>query len=235
LKNLESTLRKQGRDDAERLETLDQVNDEISRLRGQIEEISFVVQDLRLLVETAVMGQERRQLHDEARLKQIEGFLSISAPPMPEMSSSTGLEGVEDDPESVESPDQGLTDFPPEASGKLELAATHIQSGRQALARVILQKAVDDHAGAPELAEIRYRIGETWFNEKQWAKAVRAFEVVNTHHQKSNWSAWSMFRQGECFEAMGQGNNAKLFYEEVVRQHPKSDAAKQAKAMLKAD
>ena len=42
-----------------------------------------------------------------------------------------------------------------------------------------------------------------------------------------------MLRQGECFAAMGQNDNAKLFYEEVIRQHPKSDATKQARALLK--
>ena len=86
LKNLESAIRKRGQEEAQRLENLDQVNSEISRLRGQIEEMNFVIQDLRLLYEKGVMDQERRQLHDEARLKQIEGYLGISAPPPPAMS-----------------------------------------------------------------------------------------------------------------------------------------------------
>lgn len=236
LKNLEKTIRKQGKAEAERLENLDQVNAEISRLRGQIEEMSFVVQDMRLLYEQGVMVQERRQLHDEARLKQIEGFLSITAPPLPDVSggdmamSGTATEGVGVD--SVESPEQGLEEFPVDAQGKLDLASTHMAAGRQALARVILQKAVEDHSGAPEMAEIRYRIGETWFNEKNWPKAIGSFEAVNNNHRKSNWSAWAMLRQGECFSAMGQVDNAKLFYEEVVRQHAKTDAAKQAKVLL---
>jgi TolA-binding protein len=170
-------------------------------------------------------------------LKQIEGFLSISAPPAPSVSVAendlTGTEVLDSGGELVESPDQGMDDFPSDAAGKLSLASTHMEAGRQALARVILQKAVEEHSGVPEMAEIRYRIGETWFNEKNWSKAIGAFEAVNDHHRKSSWSAWSMLRQGECFAAMGQVDNAKLFYEEVVRQHPKTDAAKQAKATLK--
>ena len=237
LKNLEKTLRQQGKVEAQRLENLDQVNAEISKLRGQLEELNFAVQDLRLLFEQGVLAQEGRQLHDEARLKQIEGFLGISAPPPPEVSvgvtaDTPGLVNP-DGGEVDQSPDQGLDSFPPDAAGKLELANTHIEAGRQALARVILQKAVEAHSGAPEMAEIRYRIGETWFNEKNWVKAIASFEAVNSHHKRSDWAAWAMLRQGECFQEMGQKDNATLFYEEVIRQHPKTDAAKSAKELLK--
>jgi TolA-binding protein len=231
LKNLEQVLRNQGQAEAERLENIDQVNSEISRLRGQIEEMGFVIQDLKVLYEQATLDQERRQLHDEARLSQLEGFLGITPPPPPILDDvSTGDPStVETNPDGVESPDQGLESFPADAPGKLELAMKHIEAERPALARVILQKAIEEHAGAPELAEIRYRIAQSWFQEKKWTKAIGAFESVNTHHRKSEWAAWAMLGQGECFVEMGQGDNGKLFYAEVIRQYPKSEAAKEAK------
>jgi TolA-binding protein len=42
-----------------------------------------------------------------------------------------------------------------------------------------------------------------------------------------------MLRQGECFDAQGQKENARLFYEDVVRLYPKTKAADDAKKKLK--
>ena len=48
----------------------------------------------------------------------------------------------------------------------------------------------------------------------------------------STWAPWSMLRQGECFESMGKKDEAKLFWQDVVRKYPKSKAAKEAKGRL---
>jgi len=42
-----------------------------------------------------------------------------------------------------------------------------------------------------------------------------------------------LLRQGECFEAMGQGENASIFYNDVITEYPKSKAAAEAKSKLK--
>ena len=42
----------------------------------------------------------------------------------------------------------------------------------------------------------------------------------------------AMLRQGECFEAQDQPENARLFYEDVVRLWPKSKAAKEARKKM---
>jgi len=41
-----------------------------------------------------------------------------------------------------------------------------------------------------------------------------------------------MLAQGDAFKEWGQSDNARLFYEEVVRVYPKSEAAKEAKKLL---
>jgi TolA-binding protein len=41
-----------------------------------------------------------------------------------------------------------------------------------------------------------------------------------------------MLRQGECFEALGRKDDAKLFYEDVIARYPKSKAAKDARTRL---
>ena len=40
---------------------------------------------------------------------------------------------------------------------------------------------------------------------------------------------WWFEMSGECFEEMGQPDNAKIFYQDVINEYPKSKAAKEAK------
>ena len=61
-------------------------------------------------------------------------------------------------------------------------------------------------------------------------RALRYQEVID--RKGSTFAPWAMFRQGECFDAQGQGDNAKVFYGEVIRIYPKSRAAKAARKNL---
>jgi TolA-binding protein len=109
-----------------------------------------------------------------------------------------------------------------------------MKAGRQPVARAILEKAIVDFPGASETAVIRYRIGETYFNESDYKKAAKAFQAVIDNHGSSDWAAWAMFRQGECFENLNQADTAKLFYDSTVKTYPRSEAAKEAKKKLAA-
>ena len=88
--------------------------------------------------EQGVMVQERRQLHDEARLKQIEGFLVLPHPlyqtyPVETLRWRDGNRGRGVIPGKARNRDYNFR----RAQGKLDLASTHMAAGRQAFARVI--------------------------------------------------------------------------------------------------
>ncbi|MEZ4241251.1 MAG: tetratricopeptide repeat protein [Myxococcota bacterium] len=124
-------------------------------------------------------------------------------------------------------------DVPSTAAGKLELAAEHMAAGRQTVARAILKAAIDQHVGAPEMDEIRYRYAETFFNEGDWRSAISEFNKVINNHPNSPWKCWSFFRQGEAFEKMGQEEGARAFFKGATDGACKSsDAAKEAKKKL---
>jgi TolA-binding protein len=233
---LESVIREQGLTQASRLENIDQVNAEVVRLRGMLEVLQFQVDGLRAEQETYLIDQERRQLYDEARLNQLEAFLGIDSPDRPTIvGEETAVSVPGDESSSVfDAPDEpeALEEVPADAAGKLQLAAQHMEEGRQAVARAILERAIDDHPSDPMLDEIRYRIGETWFNEENWGDAILAFGKVTLHHPDSGWAPWAMLRQGEGFEARGQADGARIYYEGLINNYPRSDAAKDARTRL---
>ena len=121
---------------------------------------------------------------------------------------------------------------PEDAAGKLTLAVSHMQDGRHGVARVLLEKALMEHPDDPLLPELRYRLAETWFNQGSWDRALTSFQTVVDSFGDSDWAARAMLRQGECFARKDQQDNAELFYEEVIRLYPRSEAAEEARAYL---
>lgn len=241
---LEEVIRQQGKSNQDRLENVDQVNVEVTRLRGGIEVLQFEVAELKRAVSETQIAGERRQLHAEMRLAQVEKFLSLKPPPPP---SDADL-GITTPPPGATppTPPSGLgtglgsttapaapVDVPETAAAKLELAASHMAAGRQTVARAVLKAAIEQNAGAPEMDEIRYRYAETFFNESDWRAAISEFNKVINNHPNSPWKCWSFFRQGEAFEKMGQVEGAKAFYKGATEGTCKSsDAGKEAKKKL---
>ena len=251
---LEETVRLHGQQEATRLENLDQVNTEINRLRGQIEEVRFQLEEMQRFLDDGAIERERRMLHAERRLGELEKFLRVKPPPPPtdeelgiaragdpgsatgDGSAGTGT-GQPGDGALATGGGAGGTGepevvTPATAEEKLELAVEHMSAGRQGVARALLEKALEEHPGAAETAEIRYRIGETWFNEGDYKKAITAWKGVTDNHDKSEWASWAMLRQGEAFEKLGNADGAKLFWEGVVDKYPRTQAAKEAKQKL---
>jgi TolA-binding protein len=210
LVQLEEVLRAQGRSQADRLQNFEQVVDEMTRLRGEIEVLRFQVDELARSVQQAQIAQERRQLHDEARLTQVEGYLGVTPPPPPsdaDLGLEPGALGASAGAVPV------VSEVPATAADKLSVAREHMTAGRYSIARVVLKAGIDEHPGAVEMAELRYRYAETFYNERNWKSAANAFQKVTDNHASADWACWSMLRIGECFENLGQPSAGRLFFE----------------------
>lgn len=246
IEQLEEVIREQGKSQADRLENLDQVNAEVVKLRGAIEVLQFDVAEVKRTLSEQQIASERRQLHAEMRLAQIEKFLTLKPPPPPTnqdlglSSSPPGTPPGVPGPKPPSPPSGGTsgqaeapTDVPATAAGKLEAAAAHMAAGRQTVARAILKAAIEAHPNASEMDEIRYRYAETFFNEGDWRAAISEFNKVINNHPNSPWKCWSFYRQGESFEKMGQTDGAHAFYKGATETTCKnSDAAREAKKKL---
>lgn len=250
VEQVEEVIRTQGRDEQTRLENIDQVNAEVARLRGAIEVLQFESAEVKQSLADFQLETERRQLHAEMRLAQVESYLKIEPPPVP-TDADLGLDGTDTRTASADGssppPSSGGTkrkgknsasdDTPGSAAStakeKLALAIGHMKDGRQTVARAILADAIDAHPGADEMAEIRYRHAETYFNEGDYKGAIKEFNKVLNNHPKSDWRCWSMYRMGESFERVKGPSAAKAFYKGATDRGCKgSDAAKLAKDKL---
>jgi TolA-binding protein len=239
IEQLEEVIRLQGKSEASRLENLDEVNTEVARLRGEIEVLTFRLGEIESAVEKDQISRERRLLHTESRLRQLEKFLGVTPPPPP-TDVELGLvgDGSQESPEDMASdavpgdevPAEESLEVPDTAIGKLDLAAEHMRAGRQGVARAVLQKAIDDHGSAEEIAEIRYRFAETYINDQDWRNAILQFQKVIDNHPDSDWTCWAHLRQGEAMESLQGPQHARPFYAGASQGKCKnSEAAKAAK------
>lgn len=233
LDQVQGTLRVIGRDSGDVISALERSTAQLRALRGEIETLQFQVDDLQKQVDDTSTQQEGRQLWDEARLRQVESSLGLKPPPKPDVmgDGSSDPDGSSETGGGQE-PGEEAGEMPPTAKGKLERAVEEMRSGRQGVARFILKQIIEQHEGSDLVAEVRYRIGETYSNEANWGRAARAFQVVVDKHGRSEWASWSMLRQGEAFEAMDNPDGARIFYEDVRTNYPKSAAAKEAATKL---
>jgi TolA-binding protein len=239
---LEETVRTHGQNEATRLESFEQVNVEVGRLRGDIEQLRFQLKAIQEELARGAVDRERRMLHGELRLEAIESMLSLKPPPAPtdeELGVARGEvpavvpEGAGTKRSEKDSGEKNVADAATSAAEKLRLANEHLRAGRPAVARALLEVALKEHPGAAETPEIRYRIAKAWFAEENYGKAGKAYQSVLDNHGSSEWAPWAMFGQGECFEKLGKADTARVFFESVVDKYPNTPATKEAKSKLK--
>jgi len=111
-------------------------------------------------------------------------------------------------------------------------AQEHLSAGHEASAEVQLDRFLELYPDHERVPEALYRKAEAAYNEANYSGAVLRFQVVVDDHRDSPWAPWAMLRQGECFAAQDQNDNARLFYEDVVRLWPRTSAAEEARTKL---
>jgi tol-pal system protein YbgF len=239
LVRLEEASRARSQQEVLKLGSLEEIRAEVGRLRGDFEVLRHDYDTFE--------GTAGGQLDDaafrlewlETRAAQLESSLGVPMPPPPERpeplpeEEGTETDGEADGPDvagGAEAPagDEGITD-PAELIDKAE---EHLAAGRAKAAETVLDRFLELHPNHKREPEALYRRAEAAFNLKDYSGAVLRFQEVIDRHKKSVWAAYAMYRQGECFEAQGQRDNARLFWEDVVRMWPDTKAARLAKKKL---
>lgn len=227
-----------GQEEIMRMESLDQVRQEVARMRGDFEVLAHEYDQRAADSVARDEDYSFRVQWLESRADQLEKSLGVKTPPAPKpvalttapVASTTNPDGTTTAaPEAVDnSVPAGVT----EPAALMKLAEDHLAAGREKAAEAVLNRFLELHPKDERAPEAYYRRAEAAFNSGDFPSAVLRFQMVIDTYKTSTWAPWAMLRQGECFESQGQKDNAALFYEDVVRLWPKSKAAKEAKAKM---
>lgn len=82
-------------------------------------------------------------------------------------------------------------------------------------------------------ARAQFLIAESYFAEGSYQQAAAEYNKVRKSYPKSSEVPGAYLKLGLCFERLGLPKDAKLFYETLIKQYPRSDAAKSARTRLK--
>lgn len=88
-------------------------------------------------------------------------------------------------------------------------------------------------AGGSQAPAAQYYIGECLYFQNQFEDAILEYQVLVTGYPKNSLVSAALLKQGLSFQATGDVASAKLLYQKVVREYPKSYSAGVARERLK--
>ncbi len=192
-----------------------QVRDEVSRLKGSMEEISHTNSQTfgRLGMEDSLLVHKVDEL--ELRLQKLEQYV---APPAakPEALSS-----------AVPSTSAPATDAALLNEGLEKLKKNNFAGARESFSSLIQSVPASALAG-----DAQFYIAESYFSEKWYEKAILEYQTVITKHTKNSKRPAAFYKQALSFELIGDTVNAKARFRDLVKAYPSSSQAALARKKL---
>lgn len=193
---------------------LTELRDQIQQLRGQVEALKKDTS------RDSKKDDEYRAKIDNLLLKInfIENFLEIS-----KKDSSSDIEN----PASSKDP-----------SGKQDKAATYaaayqtFKGGNYTKAREAFQGFLSAHPAGEYSDNAQFWIGECYFFEKKYDRAILEYEKVTKQFPSSNKVPYALLKQGISFQNLGDKVSAKLLLQQVIRDYPNTSQARIARSKL---
>jgi tol-pal system protein YbgF len=155
---------------------------------------------------------------NEERIAQLEQILKVAPPP-----AAAAAPVVAATP-----PATG-----PSAEELYQAAKTAFDREDYGAARKKFQTFLDKYPSSDNADNAQFWIGESYYREKQYEKAILEYQKVIENYPKGNKVAASLLKQGFAFYNLGDKTNSRLILEELIRKQPNSNEAKIAAEKLK--
>lgn len=111
--------------------------------------------------------------------------------------------------------------------GRSLTGLARFEEARDALTRVITA----DTAPPDTAAMAQWMIGETWFQQRQYERAIAAYERT-INHDAPRWHAAGLLQAAKCCEQLGRWSDAALRYQQLIRDHAASPYMADARSRL---
>ena len=114
----------------------------------------------------------------------------------------------------------------------LALADSKSREGDYLLARQLYDDFMKRWPRDPLNGEAHFGRGETFYAEDKCREGLAEYGKVIADYPKSQSAPNAYLRSGDCFGRLKMKDEARLALEELIKNYPRSDAAKEAKARL---
>jgi tol-pal system protein YbgF len=124
------------------------------------------------------------------------------------------------------------TNLPENATDLFKLGEQKLAEGDFRAARKIFETFISRHSDDTRVADAIYYSGESYFLQKQYVTSIYEYQKIIQNHARSKRFPDAALRIGQAFKALGKCEQAKPFFEAVVTEYKRSEAAKDAQAEL---
>lgn len=199
------------------------LEEEIRTFDGKFEELEFAIG--RIKASKGEIQEPLNQLKEEDqkianRVTAIEQYLGLSSVP------KKGLKPVnEPTPMNERKIDSEKTLY--------EQAKRDFDKGDFESARKGFQQFVKLYPTSENADNAQFWIGETYYREAWYEKAILEYEEVKKKYAKGNKIPSALLKQGMSFQQLKEKANARVILEELVKKFPKSSEADIAEKILK--
>jgi tol-pal system protein YbgF len=121
---------------------------------------------------------------------------------------------------------------PDKADDFLALAEAKAKDGELGVARKLYDEFLKKWPKGELTGEAHYGLGETYFGEDKCREALFEYQKVIQDFAKTRSAPVAYLRTADCFKKLKLTEESRLALEEVVKQYPRSEAAKTAKGRL---
>lgn len=194
---------------------------EIQRLRGSAEETRETLKSVKGEAATSESASKMEDL--SLRIRYMEDFLGIGRPGSPAEKANSGAMAAAAVPPSPGKPDREKA---------YNEAYEAFKMGKYADARNLFEKFLEAHGGSEYGDNARFWIGECYYFEKDYERAILEYEKVIANYPKGNKVPNAMLKQGLSFLELGDKNSGRLLLEKVIREHPNTSPARIAKIKI---
>jgi len=200
------------------------LQDELQGVRGSLEENEYLLKQR--MDATEDLGREIQVKFDkmavsldqiEVRLQYIEQYLNLE--PALARTQSPSKEDAEG---------KKLTDGDLYISSKQAFDQGDFDAARAGFDKIIKDFPKSEHAD-----NAQFWIGEIYYREKWYEKAILEYQKVIENYPKGNKVPASLLKQGFAFLSLGDKANARLILKELAKKYPETNEGKIAVQKLR--
>ena len=153
----------------------------------------------------------------EARLRYIEQYLNLESAGSPGEPKKTTFKS-----------EKARTDQESYVAAKQAFDQGDFKTARSGFEVIIKDFPKSEHAD-----NAQFWIGEIYYREKWYEKAILEYQKVIENYPKGNKVPASLLKQGFAFLSLGDKANARLILNELAKKYPKTNEGKIAAQKLK--
>ena len=216
----------QSRGLVEMLTRLEQLQQEVQRLRGEVEVQGHTLEQLK---------QRQRDLYLDVdrRLQQLESGGGARPPAAPADADADPALG----PDSAPAPDAAAPAPPDEADGMQQRQAYQqaldiLREGRYMQAAEAFRNFLDANPDSAYAVNAQYWLAEAYYVTRQFPRALEEFRQVVERYSDSNKVADARLKIGFIHYEMSEWDAARKALEGVIETYPNSTAARLAEERL---